>query len=94
MYILDVSKSFVICYLKVCRYRQLIEFMNIYEYLRLRSFLDLCQRPLSYWNRNLIFSKTAMPIKVKFNLEPLGNKPKFVKMIQVTWSQYPYMVKT
>ena len=57
----DFSETIEACDLKVGRYRQLHEFMKVYEYLRSRSFLDLDPRSFTYKNSNLIFSKTTEP---------------------------------
>ena len=59
----DFSETIEACDLKVGRYRQLIDFMKVYEYLRSRSFLDLDLGPRSctYKNSNQIFSETAVP---------------------------------
>ena len=46
----DFSETIAACDLKSGRCRQLIEFMKVYEYLRLRSFLDLRPRPFMYEN--------------------------------------------
>ena len=57
----DFSETIEACDLKVGRYRQLIDFMKICEYLRSRSFLDLGPRSFTYKNSNLIFSETIGP---------------------------------
>ena len=41
----DFSETIAACDLKVGRYKQVIEFMKVYEYSRSRSFLDLGPRP-------------------------------------------------
>ena len=48
MKIMDFSEAFEACDLKVGRYRQIIEFMKVYEYSRSRSFLDLGPRSFTY----------------------------------------------
>ena len=57
----DFSETIEACDLKVGRYRQLIDFMKVCEYLRSRSFLDLGPRSCMYKNSNRIFSKTTKP---------------------------------
>ena len=47
--------------LKVGKYRQLIDFMKVCEYLGSRSFHDLGPRSCTYKNSNLIFSETTVP---------------------------------
>ena len=47
--------------LKVGKYRQLIDFMKVCEYLRSRSLLDLGPRSCTYKNSNRIFSETTRP---------------------------------
>ena len=39
--IVDFPETFVVYDIKICRYNQLNEYMNIYEYQRSRSFIDL-----------------------------------------------------
>ena len=57
----DFSETIEACDLKAGRYRQLIDFMNVCEYLRSRSFLDLGPRSCTYENSNQIFSETTGP---------------------------------
>ena len=47
---LDFSETIAACDLKVGRYRQLIEFMKVCEYLRSKSFHGLGQRSFTYDN--------------------------------------------
>ena len=58
----DYSETIEACDLKVGRYRQLIDFMKVCEYLRSRSLLDLGQRLCTYKNLNRIFSETTGPL--------------------------------
>ena len=44
----DFSETIEACDLKVARYRQLLDFMKVCEYLRLRSLLDLGPRSCTY----------------------------------------------
>ena len=44
----DFSETIADCDLKVCRCRELIEFMKVCEYSRSRSFLDLGPRSFTY----------------------------------------------
>ena len=46
----DFSETIAACQLKVGRYRQLIKFMKVCEYLRSKSFLDLGPGPFMYEN--------------------------------------------
>ena len=65
---LDFSETIAASDLKGGRYRQLIEFMKIYEYSRSRSFLDLGPRLFTY-----------MKIKTCFSHKPLGHfQPNFI----------------
>ena len=57
----DFLESIEACDLNVGRYRQLIEYMKICEYLRSRSLLDLGPRSCTYKNSNRIFSETIGP---------------------------------
>ena len=57
----DFSETIEACDLKVGRYRQLIDFMKVYEYLRSRSLLDLGPRSCTYKKSNWIFSETTRP---------------------------------
>ena len=44
--------------------------MNLYEYQRSRSFIDLGPRSLRFTFSNFIFLETAWPIEVKFHVKP------------------------
>ena len=57
----DFSETIEACDLKDDRYRQLNNFMQVCEYYRSRSFLDLDPRLCTYKNSNLIFSETTEP---------------------------------
>ena len=57
----DFSETIEACDLKVGRYRQLIDFMKVCEYLRSRSLLDLGPRSCIYKNSNRILSETTGP---------------------------------
>ena len=57
----DFSETIEACDLKVGRYRQLIDFMKVCEYLRSRSLLDLGPRLCIYKNSNRIFSEITGP---------------------------------
>ena len=45
---MDFSETIVVCDVKVGRCSQLNEYMNLYEYQRSRSFIDLCPRSLRF----------------------------------------------
>ena len=55
----EFSETTAACDLKVGRCRQLIEFIEVCEYWRSKSFLDLGSRPFTYENLNLLFSETS-----------------------------------
>ena len=57
----DFSETIEACDLKVGRYRQLNDFMKVYEYFRSMSLLDLGPRSYTYKISNLIFSETTEP---------------------------------
>ena len=60
---MDSSETIVVYDVKVGR------FMNLYEYQRSRSFIDLSPRSLVF-NILLFFLETAKPIEAKFHLYP------------------------
>ena len=55
----DFSETIEACDLKAGRYKQLIDFMNVCEYGRSKSLLDLGPRSCTYKNSNRIFSETT-----------------------------------
>ena len=57
----DCSETIEVFDLKVGKYRQLIDFMKVCEYLRSRSLLDLGPRLCTYKNSYRIFSETTGP---------------------------------
>ena len=57
----DFSETIEACDLKVGRYRQMIDFMQVCDYGSSRSFLDLGPRSCTYKNSNQIFSETTGP---------------------------------
>ena len=57
----DFSETIEACDLKVGRYRQLIDFMKVYEYCRSWSLIDLGPRSCTYKISNRIFSETTGP---------------------------------
>ena len=46
--IMDFSETIVVYDIKVGRFSQLNKYMNLYEYKRSRSFIDLCPRSLRF----------------------------------------------
>ena len=46
--IMDFSETIVVYDIKVGRFIQLNEYMNLYEYQRSGSFIDLCPRSLRF----------------------------------------------
>ena len=45
---MDISETIVVCDIKVGRFSQLNEYMNLFEYRRSRSFIDLHPRSLRF----------------------------------------------
>ena len=71
------------------------KYMNLYEYQRSRSFVDLDPRSLRFTFLNFFCSETARS-NFMCSLHGMG-KWKFVQMVQVTWPIWPpcpYMIKT
>ena len=71
---MDFSEAIEVCDLKVGRYRQLIDFIKICEYLRSRSLLDLGPRSCTCKNSNRIFSETTGPFGTKFCMKAFRYK--------------------
>ena len=67
---MDFSETIVVCDIKVGRYSQLNEYMNLDEYQRSRSFIDLCPRSLRSTFLNFFSLETARQIKPKFHVDP------------------------
>ena len=59
---MDFSETIAASDLKVSRSSQLIEYMKECEYIRSRSFVDLCPMSCAYKNSNRIFLETTLPI--------------------------------
>ena len=65
---MDFSETIVVYDAKVDRCSQLNEYMNLYEYQRPRSLIDLGPRSLTF---SSFFSlETARLIEAKFHVEP------------------------
>ena len=65
---MDFSGTTVVCDVKVGRCSQLNEYMNLYEYQRPRSLIDLGARLLTF---SSFFSlETARLIEAKFHVDP------------------------
>ena len=62
----DFSETIAGCDLKLGSCRQLIKLIKICEYVRSRSFLDLCRRSITYEKKNLLFSETSGPFSTIF----------------------------
>ena len=60
--IMDFLETIVVCDIKVGRLIQLNEYMNLYEYQRSRSFIDLHPRSLRFTFSNLFCSEATRPI--------------------------------
>ena len=56
---MDFSETIVVCDIKVGRYSQLNEYMNLDEYQRSRSFIDLCPRSLRFNIFKLLFLRNC-----------------------------------
>ena len=80
---MDFSETVVVYDIKVGRYSD--EYMNLYEYQRSRSFIDLGPRSLGFNIFNFFFLETAWPIEAKFYVELHGmGERKFDQTIKVT----------
>ena len=55
----NFSETIAACDLKVGGYRELIEFMNVSEYSRSKSFLTFALWLFTNQNLNLLFSETT-----------------------------------
>ena len=66
----DFSETFVVYDVKVGRCSQLNQYMNLYEYQRSRSFIDLHPRYLRFTFSNFFSLETSRPIEAKFHVEP------------------------
>ena len=66
---MDFSETIVVCVIKVGRCSQLNEYMNLYEYQRSRSFIDLRRRSLIFNISNFFSLETARPIGAKLYVE-------------------------
>ena len=66
--IMDFSETIVVCDIKVGRLIELNEYMNLYEYQRSRSIIDLHPRSLRFTLTNFFCSETARPIEAKFHM--------------------------
>ena len=69
---MDFSETIVVYDVKVGRCSYLNEYMNmnLYEYQRSRSFIDLGPMSLRFTFSNFFSLKTARPIEAKFHLKP------------------------
>ena len=67
---MDFSETIVVFAIKVSRCSQLNLYMNLYEYQRSRSLVELCRRPLSFNISNFFSFETARPMEVRFYVEP------------------------
>ena len=83
------SETIVVFGIKVVRFRQLNEYMNLYEYQGSRSFnyMYLGPRSLRFIFSNFFFLETARPIEAKFHVEPpwdVGNERLFKSPCHMT----------
>ena len=69
---MDFSETIVpVVYdVKVGRCSQLNDYMNLYEYQRWRSFIDIGPRSLRFTFSNFFSLETARPIEAKFHMDP------------------------
>ena len=67
---MDFSEIIVVCDVKVGRCSLLNEYMNLYEYQRSRSFIDLHPRSLRFTFSNFFSLETSRPIEAKFHGDP------------------------
>ena len=70
----DFSETIEACDLKAGRYRRLIDFEKVCEYLRSRSLLDLGPRSCTCKNSNQIFSETTGSFSTKFCMKAFRYK--------------------
>ena len=64
------SGTIVVYDIKNGRCSQLNEYMNVYDYQRSRSFIDLGPRSLRFNSFKFFSQEAARPIKIKFHVEP------------------------
>ena len=92
------SETIVVYCIKVGRCSNLNEFMNLYEYQRSGSFIDLGPRSVSFNIFKLLFLRNRWADWSRISVEPpWDGEQKVVQMFQVTrprWLPCPYMVKT
>ena len=67
---MDFSETVVVYDVKVGRCSKLNEYMKLYEYQRLRSFIDLHPWSLRFTFSNFFSLETSRPIEAKFHVEP------------------------
>ena len=67
---MDFSETVVVYDVKVDRCSKLNEYMNLYEYQRSRSFIDLHPRSLKFTFSNFFSLETSRPIEAKFHVKP------------------------
>ena len=66
----------------VGKYSQLNEYMNLYEYQRSRTFIDLGPNLSDWIFLNFFSSVTIRPIEAKFHVQLLGmQERKLVQMV-------------
>ena len=67
---MDFSETFVVYDVKVGWCSKLNQYMNLYEYQRSRSFIDLHPRSLWFKFSNFFSLETFRPIEARFHVEP------------------------
>ena len=65
---MDFSETLVVYDVKIGRCSQLNEYMNLYEYQRSRSFIDM--GPMSLTVSSFFSLETARLIEARFHMEP------------------------
>ena len=68
--IMDFSETIVVYDIKVGGYSKLNEYVNLHEYQRSRSFIDLGPRSLRFNIFKFLFLRNCWPIEAKFYVEP------------------------
>ena len=92
--IMDFSETIVVYDIKVGRFIQLNEYINLYDYQRSRPFIDLCPRSLrlNIFKLLLLGNRWADWSQFPYGASMWCEDWKFVQMSQVTWP-CPYIVK-
>ena len=68
------SETIVVYDVKVGRCSLLNQYMNLYDYQRSKSFIDLHPRSLRFTFSNFFSLENSRPIEAKFHVEPPWNR--------------------